>query len=113
MKTIASGEGGAVCTKSIDLAQKLYLARSHGIVRGPGSWIGSRFGYGEDGQVNPWFYECHAPMPNFRMSDINAALANSQLKKLSKFIKRRSSIADMYDPLISAIGDNILPPKGE
>ena len=36
------------------------------------------------------------PSLNFRISDINAALAISQLKKLTKFIKKRNQIASLY-----------------
>ena len=43
-----------------------------------------------------WNYDILLPSLNFRLSDINAALAYSQLKKLDKFIKNRNQAADLY-----------------
>ena len=110
VKTIAAGEGGAVLTNEEDLASVLELQRNHGIIRDPNDWKYSELGFDEGEQVNNWYYEMHSPAPNYRMSDINAALANSQLKKLDKFISRRSELAALYDKLLVPLAPNILPP---
>lgn len=110
VKTIAAGEGGAVTTRSADLAAKLGLARNHGMLREPQSWAHKDLGFDYDGQANPWYYEMQAPAPNYRMSDINAALAHSQLRKLSAFLARRAQLADAYDRLLAAKAPAILPP---
>ncbi len=81
LKSITSGEGGLVTTKSNLIFEKLKLLRSHGIKRNKDKY---------------WEPEVLLPSLNFRISDINAALAFSQLKKLSKFIKKRNEISKIY-----------------
>lgn len=110
VKTIAAGEGGAVTTNNKKLAQKLELFRNHGIIRDPKFWIFEDDGFDLGGQSNQWYYEFHSPAPNYRLSDINAALANSQLKKLSAFISRRSKLAGLYDAALAALEPYVLPP---
>lgn len=110
VKTIAAGEGGAVTTRNGALAAKLALARSHGMVRDPQSWMHKDLGFDADGQANPWYYEMHGPAPNYRMSDINAALANSQLRKLSAFVARRAELAERYDRLLAPLAPALSPP---
>jgi len=110
VKTIAAGEGGAVTTSNAELAAKLNLARNHGMVRNPSSWSQKDLGFDINGITNPWYYEMHAPAQNYRMSDINAALGNSQLSKLSSFIARREELADHYDQLLASYAPTILPP---
>lgn len=110
VKTIAAGEGGAVTTRSAVLAAKLALLRSHGLVRDPLFWTHMDLGFDGDGRANPWYYEMHAPALNYRMSDINAALGNSQLGKLAEFVARREKIADYYDYELASIAPEIMPP---
>ncbi len=110
VKTIAAGEGGAVTTSNSDLAAKLVLARSHGMVRDPECWTYKDIGFDADGQANPWYYEMHAPALNYRMSDINAALGGSQLKKLEIFLARRAELADLYNQYFASFDPIILPP---
>ena len=109
VKTIAAGEG-AVLTNDTKLAKKLALARNHGMVRDSQLWVQKTAGFDADGEANPWYYEMHNPAPNYRLSDINAALANSQLKKLSYFVNRRAELADMYDLLLAQVAPTTLPP---
>ena len=44
-----------------------------------------------------WYYEQKFLGHNYRMSDINASLGISQLKKINKFIKKRNEIAKIYN----------------
>jgi len=44
----------------------------------------------------PWYYEMQSLGFNFRMSDINAALGLSQLKKLDQFIAQRHRLMARY-----------------
>mgnify|MGYP001259914865 CR=1 FL=1 len=81
VKSITSGEGGFLTTNSKVLAKKFKLIRSHGILRS---------------EKNYWKYDVISASFNFRMSDINAALAYSQLDKLDKFVKKRNYLADIY-----------------
>ncbi|HHV76122.1 MAG TPA: UDP-4-amino-4,6-dideoxy-N-acetyl-beta-L-altrosamine transaminase [Syntrophothermus lipocalidus] len=88
VKHITTGEGGMITTNSQELYQKLVDLRSHGIVREL-----SRF---EKESPGGWYYEMQDLGFNYRMSDIQAALGLSQLKKLPRFINRRRAIADRY-----------------
>lgn len=88
VKTITTGEGGAVTTNDEKLYQKLLMLRSHGVTKdeklltkNPGSW----------------YYEMQSLGFNYRMTDIQAALGYSQLQKLDFFKKRRREVVAMYN----------------
>lgn len=80
VKTITCGEGGAVTTNSKELYQKLLAYRSHG-----------------SHHTEDWKYDMVELGFNYRMTDIQAALGISQLKKLDKFKKRRREIVAYYN----------------
>ena len=82
VKPITTGEGGVVTTNNSELAERLRRFRSHGIVRIP--------------EKGGWFYEISEVGFNYRMTDIQAALGASQMRKLEHFITRRIKIADEY-----------------
>ena len=81
VKTITTGEGGVVTTNNNEIAKKLFLLRSHGIVRN---------------KNNHWSYDVIYNGLNYRLSDINCALGISQLKKIKKFIAFRKKINEFY-----------------
>lgn len=93
VKTVTSGEGGAVLTNSEAFYKKLLLYRSHGITRDP-----EQMAHEPDG---PWYYEQTALGMNYRMTDIQAALLISQLDKLPMFCARRKEIVKAYDEAFS------------
>ena len=89
VKTICGGEGGAVLTDNEDYYRKLLYFRTHGITRDP-----ALMAHPSDG---PWYYEQIALSTNYRITDMQAALIGSQLKKLPAFSERRKQIVRQYD----------------
>lgn len=90
VKTITSGEGGAITTNSDDLYKKLVLAHTHGITHDDDLM--------EDApHEGPWYYEQISLGFNYRMTDFQAALLLSQLRKIASFKKRRQEIVKKYD----------------
>lgn len=89
VKTVTAGEGGAVTTNDEVLYRKLVLYRAHGITRDRSEMV-----HPTDAA---WYNEQVTLGYNYRMTDIQAALLMSQLKKLSAFSVRRKEIVSMYD----------------
>ncbi|MFM1700193.1 UDP-4-amino-4,6-dideoxy-N-acetyl-beta-L-altrosamine transaminase [Aeromonas salmonicida] len=93
VKPITTGEGGAVTTRSAELAARLRLYRSHGITRDPAQLsVDSPGG---------WYYEQQVLGFNYRLTDIQAALGLSQLSRLDQFITQRHELARRYDELLA------------
>lgn len=90
VKTITSGEGGAITTNNMKLYQKLVLAHTHGITRDEDLME-------EAPHEGIWYYEQISLGYNYRMTDFQAALLLSQLNKLDGFKRRRQEIVKMYD----------------
>lgn len=88
VKTITTGEGGAVMTNDRLFYERLKRLRSHGVTRDPVALKNS---------PGPWYYEMRELGFNYRMTDIQAALGVSQLKKLGRFVARRRVIVKTYD----------------
>ena len=95
VKIITSGEGGIALTNDAALAARLRRLRSHGITRN-----GEEMSVTPDG---PWCYEMTELGLNYRLTDIQAALGLSQMKRLDSFVARRHQIADRYDELLCDI----------
>ena len=82
VKAITTGEGGMATTNNKYLAEKLFTFRTHGIIRD---------------KKKKLYYEQQFLGYNYRITDIQAALGISQLKKLDLFTKRRNNIARIYN----------------
>jgi len=95
VKHITTGEGGAVLTNDEEIYRKLKLIRNHGITKDPSDFV--------EPSEGDWYYEMQALGYNFRMTDIQASLGISQLKKLPEFVRRRREIAQLYRDLLSSI----------
>ncbi|HWE75318.1 MAG TPA: UDP-4-amino-4,6-dideoxy-N-acetyl-beta-L-altrosamine transaminase [Stellaceae bacterium] len=96
VKNIAAGEGGAALTNQPDFAKRLAMFRNHGVSRDAASFVDKDAGI-ENAQVNPWYYEMTALGHNYRLSDINCALAKNQLAKLEHFGATRRRLVARYD----------------
>lgn len=95
VKIFTTGEGGMVLTNREDLYEKLKRLRSHGITRDPAALEGESHG--------PWYYEQIDLGYNYRMTDIQAALGISQLRRLDKFVRRRRHLAERYGKLLRGL----------
>lgn len=100
VKTVTGGEGGAVLTNNKEYYHKLMLARAHGITRDVEDMSGEPEG--------PWYYEEIALGYNYRITDFQAALIISQMKKLDKFVARRKEIVDAYNKAFADMPEIIL-----
>jgi UDP-4-amino-4,6-dideoxy-N-acetyl-beta-L-altrosamine transaminase len=109
VKTVAAGEGGAVTTNDPALARRLERLRSHGMTRDAQDFELADMAFDRAGNANPWYYEMPEIGWNYRLSDIHAALALSQLDRLDHFVEERRALARRYDDLIGALDDRIQP----
>ncbi|CAH1195730.1 UDP-4-amino-4-deoxy-L-arabinose--oxoglutarate aminotransferase [Paenibacillus auburnensis] len=88
VKHITTGEGGMITTNNPLYYEKLLQFRTHGITRNPDHMIQNH---------GPWYYEMQFLGYNYRLTDIQAALGLSQLKKLDLFVDLRKKYAAMYN----------------
>lgn len=100
VKQITTGEGGVIVTDHEGYFHKLEMFRTHGITRNP-EFLSSNEG--------PWYYEQKFLGYNYRMTDIQAALGCSQMKKLEQWQTRREEIASCYQKAFSNIQGLITP----
>ena len=92
VKPITTGEGGAVLTNNKKYYERLLRFRSHGIHKDKDGFnVMLELGY------------------NYRMTDMQAALGESQLKKLDRFIEKRHDVVSLYEKLLGEVDEVILP----
>lgn len=80
LKTICCGEGGAVTARDPEMANRVRLLRNHGLARQPNTFKRQQLYWGF----------------NYRMTDIQAALGVSQLKRITYFVNKRKMVAQRY-----------------
>ena len=91
VKIITTGEGGICLTNNVDLSNIMRRLRSHGITRKSEEMTNSK--------MDSWYYEQIDLGLNYRMTDIQAALGISQLKRLDDYIAKRLEISLWYDSI--------------
>jgi UDP-4-amino-4,6-dideoxy-N-acetyl-beta-L-altrosamine transaminase len=99
VKHIASGEGGMITTNDEVLYKKLLALRTHGITRDTTIFCNDMdFAAGQNGQSQypAWYMEMQSLGFNYRLTDFQAALGLSQLKRADEGIVRRREIASKY-----------------
>jgi len=87
VKHIATGEGGMITTNSQELYEKLLLFRTHGITKDADKLHENHGG---------WYYEMQELGYNYRLTDFQAALGISQLKRANEGLARRQEITQKY-----------------
>jgi dTDP-4-amino-4,6-dideoxygalactose transaminase len=114
VKGIAAGEGGMITTNDKELYRKLTLLRSHGITKGnfvfPGGSLADNSLINKDdalenGELKHWYYEMQYLGYNYRITDIQSALACSQMNKIDLFLDRRKQLVKQYDEAFKECGN--------
>lgn len=95
VKIVTTAEGGMALTNSAELAAKMALYRSHGITRDE-----AQMTHPSDG---PWYYQQIELGYNYRMTDLQAALGVSQMRRLDTFVAGRHALARRYDSLLAGL----------
>ena len=106
VKHITTGEGGVVLTDSPELYRKVFLLRKHGIDR-------RKEMFSEKKRVGSWKYDMESLGFNYRMTNFQAALGLSQLKRIEQYKTRRREIVNYYNERLAGINEFILPYESE
>lgn len=101
VKTVTSGEGGAILTDDEEFYKKLVLAHTHGITHDETLMEGAP-------HEGPWYYEQISLGYNYRITDFQAALFMSQLSKIDSFIRRRKGIVRRYNEAFAEMPEIIV-----
>ena len=96
VKSIAAGEGGVITTNDPELNNIIKTLRSHGIQKDDPPVLNNDSAQ-TVGSINPWYYEMVRLGYHYRLTDIQASLALSQLGKIESFLERRRDLANRYD----------------
>lgn len=104
VKHIASGEGGMVTTNDEELYQRLLQLRTHGIIKDDGRYenslefaAGGSERAGDTDSYPNWYMEMQELGYNYRLTDFQAALGISQLKRANDGLEKRRKIAAAYE----------------
>jgi hypothetical protein len=101
VKHIASGEGGMITTNDEKLYKKLLKLRTHGITKDESTYTNSIEFAGGTENYPLWYMEMQELGFNYRLTDFQAALGLSQLKRADEGILRRREIAKKYNDIFS------------
>lgn len=108
VKHIAAGEGGVITTNDEGLYKHLLRLRTHGITNQPGDFTSPQPGEPERGG---WYMELQELGYNYRLTDMQAALAKSQISRADSMLARRRELAQRYDgAFANTVIETIVPP---
>lgn len=100
VKTITTGEGGAILTNNEKYYKRMKMFITHGVVK-------ENFVYASPGD---WYFEMQELGLNYRLTDFQCALGINQLKKADSFVAKRRKVAKVYDEAFKNL-DYIIAPK--
>ena len=109
VKTITTGEGGAVTTNDAAMHERLMRLRNHCQVRDAAAWQNRARAAEAARGPHPWYYEVAGLGFNYRITDLQCALGRSQLRRLDSFVARRAEIAEHYRAELTRMGPHIEP----
>lgn len=102
VKAVTTGEGGVATTEDDELADRMRMFRTHGLVK---------HGVQPGPDEGDWYMEMRELGFNYRITDFQCALGLSQLERLDDWVAQRNAIASRYRELLGADDRVLLPPE--
>ncbi len=102
VKNITSGEGGIITTNSEELYKRLKMLRNSGIDRETLLY---------KAKPAAFYYEVHELSSNYHMTELQAALGLSQLRRISTFREKKKKIVQWYRKKLATLPGIELPPQ--
>jgi perosamine synthetase len=104
VKSITTGEGGIITTNNEDLYLKLIKLRTHGIAKNDQPVQNEILGF-TNGKRNAWYYEMQELGFHYRLTEIQAALGVSQMRRIDSFINKRRKVAKRYNKFLKKLNN--------
>jgi dTDP-4-amino-4,6-dideoxygalactose transaminase len=104
-KVITCGEGGVLTTRDEEFAELARSLRTHGADRSAEARHAEGAAPSDAMYVNLGW--------NYRLSDVQAAIARVQLTRLEGFVRERETLARRYDEAFADLTGLRLPPRSE
>ena len=104
VKSITTGEGGIITTNNEDLYLRLIKLRTHGIAKNDQPVQNEILGL-THGKRNAWYYEMQELGFHYRLTEIQAALGVSQMRRIDSFINKRRKVAKRYNKFLKKLNN--------
>jgi perosamine synthetase len=104
VKSITTGEGGIITTNNEDLYLRLIKLRTHGIAKNDQPVQNEILGL-TNGKRNAWYYEMQELGFHYRLTEIQAALGVSQMRRIDSFINKRRKVAKRYNKFLKKLNN--------